>query len=80
MVRLRRLAEKERRSLNQQAIWLPERALDEKRPKFTEAYEAFVQNHGPSALGDASFNDVFKGLRSLELGRPSPFTENEAGR
>lgn len=37
MVRLRRLAEKERRSLNQQAIWLLERALDEKRPNFTEA-------------------------------------------
>ncbi len=80
MVRLRWLAEKERCSLNQQAIRLLERALDEKRPNFNEAYEAFVQNHGPSPLDDASFNDVFKRLRSLELGSPSPFAENEVER
>lgn len=80
MVRLRWLAEKERRSLNQQAILLLERALDEKRPNFTEAYKAFVQDHGPSPLDDASFNDVFEGLRSRELGRPSPIAEDEADR
>lgn len=80
MARLRRLAEKERRSLNQQAILLLERALDEKRLNFTEVYEAFVQNHGPSPFDDASFNDAFEELRSRNLGRPSPFGEDEADR
>ena len=77
MERLRSLAEKERRSLNQQAILLLERALDERRPSFTEAYEAFLQKHGTSPLDDESFDAVFEELRSREMGRPSPFEEDE---
>ncbi|MEZ4701727.1 MAG: hypothetical protein R2834_15420 [Rhodothermales bacterium] len=68
---LRRLAEQERRSLNQQAILLLEQALSEGRASFRERYEAFVRNHGPSPLEDADFD----GLRSPDRGRPSPFGE-----
>ena len=77
MRRLRERAEAERRSLNQQAIRLLETALDEARPSFTEAYEAFLKKYGPSPLDDASFDEAFEGLRSREMGRPSPF-EDEA--
>lgn len=75
MERLRSLADQERRSLNQQAILLLERALDEQRPSFTEAHEAFLRKHGPSPFDDASFDAVFEGLRSQEMGRPSPFAD-----
>lgn len=75
MERLRSLAEQERRSLNQQAILLLEQALAAQRPSFTEAHEAFVQKHGPPPFDD----DFFEGLRSREMGRPSPF-EDEEGR
>lgn len=78
MERLRNLADRERRSLNQQAILLLERALDEERPSFSDAYEAFLQKHGPSPLDDETFNAVFAGLRSREMGRPSPFEADEA--
>lgn len=73
LARLRQRAEAERRSLNQQAICLLETALDESRPSFQEAHEAFVLKHGPSPLDD----DFFEGLRSKEMGRPSPFADFE---
>ena len=69
MERLRALAQKQRRSLNQQAILILERALADERPSLLEAHEAFVQKHGPLPLDD----DVFEGLRSTDEGRPSPF-------
>lgn len=78
MERLRNLAEKERRSLNQQAILLLERALDQNRPSFTEAYEVFLRRHGPSPLTDAEVDAVFEGVRDPGTGRPSPFEEGEA--
>ena len=73
MKRLRSLAEKERRSLNQQAIFLLEQALDENRPSFIEAHEAFVKKYGPPPFDD----DFFEGLRDQGTGRPSPFEEEE---
>lgn len=72
MERLRSLAEKERRSLNQQAILLLEQALEDERPGFAEAHEAFVRRHGSAPFDD----DFFDGLRSSEMGRPSPFDEH----
>ena len=78
MARLRERAEAERRSLNQQAIWLLETALEEARPSFTDAYEAFFKEYGPSPLDDEAFDEVFEGLRDRSPGRPSPF-EDEAG-
>ncbi|MEP0548081.1 MAG: hypothetical protein ABJF88_14190 [Rhodothermales bacterium] len=73
MTRLRERAEAERRSLNQQAIRLLETALDEARPSFLEAHEAFLKKHGPPPFDD----DFFEGLRSRETGRPSPFEDFE---
>lgn len=66
---LRSLAEKERRSLNQQTILLLEQALQAERSPFMDRYEAFVKQHGKSPLDE---NDL-DGLRSHEEGRPSPF-------
>lgn len=78
MARLRERAAAERRSLNQQAICLLETALDEARPSFVDAYQAFLQKHGPSPLDDETFGEVFEGLRDESPGRPSLF-EDEAG-
>jgi len=75
MERLRSVAEKERRSLNQQAIRLLETALEHTRPSFTEAHEAFVCKNGPPPFDD----DFFEGLRSREIGRPSPFEDEDEG-
>ena len=72
MKRLRDRARQERRSLNQQAILLLERALDDERPSFLEAHDAFVQQHGPLPVDD----ETFEGLRSSDEGRPAPFIEN----
>lgn len=77
MERLRSLAEKERRSLNQQAILLLEQALEERRPGFMEAYEGFLREHGPSPFDDESFEEVFGGLRDQGTGRPSPFEDSK---
>ncbi len=76
---LRSLAEKERRSLNQQAIMLLESALEQKRPSYTEAYGTFLRKYGPSPIGVESFDDAFEGLRSREIGRPAPFEQDETG-
>ncbi len=73
--RLRALAEKERRSMNQQAIVLLEEALAERRPSFSEAHAAFVEKHGPSPLRE----EDFAGLRSKDTGRPPPFGEDAEG-
>jgi plasmid stability protein len=55
MRQLRRSADSERRSLNQQAIVLLERALAEHPASFKEAYRRFRQTHGdpPPGLSDA---------------------------
>ena len=71
--KLRALAEKERRSMNQQAIYLLEEALKERRPSFFDVHAAFVEKYGPPPFRD----DFFEGLRSHEVGRPSPFGEEE---
>ncbi len=65
MDRLRELADRERRSLNQQAILLLERALAEQPTSFEEAYRRFREAHGPSPLESG---DV-EGLRSTDAGR-----------
>lgn len=66
MDRLRDLAEAERRSLNQQAILLLERALAEEPSSFRRAYRQFRTTHGSSPL---SSSDV-EGLRDATTGRP----------
>jgi predicted transcriptional regulator len=63
--RLEELADRGRRSLNQQAILLLERALAEEPTGFEQAYRQFRDRHGPSPLGE---NDL-SGLRSDEEGR-----------
>lgn len=72
MQRLRDRARKERRSLNQQAILILERALTDERPSFLEAHAAFVRKHGPLPVND----ETFESLRSDDEGRPSPFEED----
>lgn len=63
--RLRELADKERRSLNQQAILLLERALAEEPQSFKTAYRRFREEKGPSPLESDEFTD----LRSADTGR-----------
>lgn len=64
--RIQALADRERRSLNQQAIFLLERAVAEEPMSFDEAYRRFRESHGPSPLGDSDLED----LRSDDRGRP----------
>ena len=64
MDRLRKLAEKERRSLNQQVIVVLEQVLEE-RPTFSELYKAFKDTSGPSPFE----GDELEGLRSPYTGR-----------
>lgn len=66
MERLRALADAERRSLNQQAILLLERALAEEPQAFSTAYRRFREKQGPSPLDSGDL----KGLRSADNGRP----------
>lgn len=66
MERLRELANQERRSLNQQAILLLERAVAETPTRFGTAYDRFREAHGASPLED----DDLVELRSPETGRP----------
>ena len=65
MERLRDLADKERRSLNQQAILLLERALAEQPESFGRAYRRFREMHGSSPLESGDLD----GLRSADTGR-----------
>ncbi|MEM6337685.1 MAG: Arc family DNA-binding protein [Bacteroidota bacterium] len=71
--KLRRRAEEERRSLNQQAIRILEEAVVESRPSFVDLHRAFVEKYGPPPFGD----DFLDGVRSQEPGRPSPFEDEE---
>jgi hypothetical protein len=66
MDRLRELADTERRSLNQQAILLLERALVEQPASFERAYRRFRDAHGDSPLESSDMDD----LRSSDTGRP----------
>ena len=64
MERLRELADRERRSLNQQAIVILEQALVD-RPLFSELYEGFLKQHGSPLLED---HDL-EGVRTGDTGR-----------
>jgi len=63
--RLEDLADRERRSLNQQAILLLERALAEEPMGFERAYRRFRETHGTSPLEKGGL----EGLRSKDEGR-----------
>lgn len=63
--RLEELAERERRSLNQQAILLLERAVREDLTGFDRAYRQFRKAHGSSPLEEGDL----EGLRSERGGR-----------
>lgn len=65
MERLRDLADSERRSLNQQAILLLERALAEEPASFGAAYRRFREERGPSPLEPGDLEE----LRSADAGR-----------
>ena len=65
MERLRKLADTERRSLNQQAILLLERALAEQPASFGDAWRRFRKTHGESPLEAGDMDD----LRSSDTGR-----------
>jgi hypothetical protein len=65
MERLRTLADEERRSLNQQAILLLERAIAEEPRSFSSAYRQFRERHGTSPLEEGDL----EGLRSRDPGR-----------
>jgi predicted transcriptional regulator len=64
--RIQELAERERRSLNQQAIYLLERAVAEEPTGFERAYRQFREKRGSSPLEEGDLS----GLRSEEQGRP----------
>lgn len=63
--RIQALADRERRSLNQQAILLLERAAREEPTGFERAYRRFREKRRPSPLELSAF----EGLRSPEEGR-----------
>lgn len=63
--RIQELADRERRSLNQQAILLLERAAREEPTGFDRAYQRFREKRGPSLLEKGDL----EGLRSEEEGR-----------
>ena len=65
MDRIRALADTERRSLNQQAILLLERAVAEQPGSFGTAYRRFRDRHGASPLAEGDLRD----LRSDDSGR-----------
>lgn len=63
--RIKDLADRERRSLNQQAILLLERALAQEPRGFGRAYREFREAHGPSPLEEGDLS----GLRREAEGR-----------
>lgn len=65
MQRLREIAERERRSLNQQAILILESALSGPRPGFSDVYDTFADTAGPSPLESSDLDN----LRDPEVGR-----------
>ena len=64
--RLRAEALRQRRSVNQQALFLLEQTLQKSRPSFGAALASFIEEEGPP---EADLADAFKGLRSKERGR-----------
>ncbi|MDP2270415.1 MAG: hypothetical protein Q8K32_06745 [Archangium sp.] len=64
--RLRAAAHRERRSANQQALYLLEQALELSRPSFGEALTRFRDEEGPP---DGRTASAFDGVRSKERGR-----------
>lgn len=64
--RLRAEAQRQRRSANQQALYLLEQALDRSRPSFGEALTRFRNEEGPP---DARTAGALEGVRSKERGR-----------
>lgn len=56
--RLQGLAERERRSLNQQAILLLERAVAEEPMDFSRAYRQFRDRHGSSPLQEGDLDNL----------------------
>jgi hypothetical protein len=64
--RIQEMADRERRSLNQQAIYLLERATREETNGFGRAYQQFRETCGPSPLEEGDLSE----LRSEEEGRP----------
>lgn len=64
--RLRAEAQRQRRSVNQQALYLLERTLEAERPSFGVALARFLEKAGPP---DPDLADSLKGLRSRERGR-----------
>ena len=56
--RLQVLAGREGRSLNQQAIYLLERAVRENPTGFDRAYQRFRKKQGDSPLGEGDLNDL----------------------
>ena len=63
--RIQEMADRERRSLNQQAIYLLERAVRQEPEGFEGAYQRFREKRGPSPLEESDL----EGLRSEETGR-----------
>lgn len=64
--RLRAEAQRQRRSLNQQALFLLEQTLQQSRPSFGAVLARFIEEEGPP---DPELTEAFKGLRSKERGR-----------
>ena len=64
--RLRAEAQRQRRSVNQQALYLLEQTLDRGRPSFGDALTRFLEEQGPL---DARAADALVGVRSKERGR-----------
>jgi plasmid stability protein len=56
--RLQVLADREGRSLNQQAIYLLERAVREEPTEFDRAYQRFREKQGESPLEEGDLNDL----------------------
>jgi hypothetical protein len=56
--RIQVLADREGRSLNQQAIYLLKRAVREKPTGFDRAYQRFREKQGDSPLGEGDLNDL----------------------
>lgn len=73
IAQLRRLAQDERRSLEEQVLVLLKQALQQEGSNFLERHEAFVRQHGPPPFE----NDVFGMVRSQEAGRPAVFGGSE---
>ena len=68
-IRLEEIADRERRSLNQQAIMLLEQAVREEPDGFERAYRRFRKRRGSSPLEKGDLEGGLEGLRSEDIGR-----------